>query len=158
VRPWKRIRMNLLLLPNVALAITIVVTGLGLAIERFNGVSMGRMPITWPAILDSLVLYYVLVLIPSVLFTVAMEWIYRRGLKPKSKTAVAVSTACGSAAWLILSELANMNLYMGGAMLRRRDEAISLLGFMAIGALTGLIVGLLVRLAEHHALKKAAIT
>jgi hypothetical protein len=159
MKPWKRICMNLLLLPNVTGLFMMVLLGFIMAIQRAGSTNKENFSthITWTEILGSMALYYFLVLVPSILFTVAMEWFYRRGLKPRSTTAVVVSAACGCAAWLILAKLATLHLYLGLAVLRERDEAAGLLEWMVLGAANGLIVGLLVKLVEQHAQKKAGM-
>jgi hypothetical protein len=154
MKPEKRIVMNLLLPSNVTVLIMIVAVGFSMAIGGVGNAHKEHISqhIRWTEVLAGMALYYVLVLVPSIFFTVAMEWFYRRGLKPKSKTAVAVSAACGCAAWLILSELAVLN--RGFMMVPRRAEAAGTIEWMALGAVTGLIVGILVKLAEERALKR----
>ncbi len=143
MRRWKRICMNMLL-PSL------VAAGILIAVGAFSEITdkKGHMDVTQDAGVAVLVLIfsYVYAIIPSVIFTGAMEWLYRKkGLRPSSMKAVGASTLCGALSGLLIA------IFFAVAA-RGSDGGLLTLVLVALGAVVGVAVGVLVKLAEERAL------
>jgi len=143
MRRWKRICMNMLL-PSL------VAAGILIAVGAFSEITdkKGHMDVTQDAGVAVLILIfsYVYAIIPSVIFTGAMEWLYRKkGLRPSSMKAVGASTLCGALSGLLIA------IFFAAAA-RGSDGGLLTLVLVALGAVVGVAVGVLVKLAEERAL------
>ncbi len=135
--------MNLLVPPGVAAAVFITsLTGYAaIHNESLNGQSAHL------GIIVTYVAYFVAI-VPSAIFAAAMEWVYRKkGVRPDSLRAVRWSTFGGAFAGFGISLMLLQPF---------RSPARLYLMYVALGTVTGLIVGLLVKLVERQYTKNAA--
>jgi len=144
LRRWKRICLNLLLPSVVAAGILISVGAFSEILDK-----KGHMDLAQDAGVALLVLIFsfVYAIIPSAIFMGVMEWLYQtRGLKSSSMKAVGVSTACGALSGLLIATV------LAGAA-RGSDGGLLGLVLVALGAVVGLTVGVLVKVSEERALR-----
>jgi hypothetical protein len=99
-----------------------------------------RKPIQWDGQIFSfmgmvLIFAYLLAGIPSIVYTVIMEWRFRQGLDPQSRRAVILSTVLG-----LLSGIAIVLTITGG-----RWEDTGWVFYGGIGALVGLSLGWMIK-------------
>jgi ligand-binding SRPBCC domain-containing protein len=144
MRRWKRICMNLLL-PSL------VAAGILISVGVFSEVAdkRGHFDFTQDSGVAALVLLfsYVYAIIPSAIFMGAMEWLYqKKGLRPSSIEAVGASMICGALSGLLIG------MFFAEAT-RGSDSGLLTLILVALGAVVGLAVGILVKLAEERALR-----
>jgi hypothetical protein len=137
---WKRILVNLLLPAPIGLVYTFGIIWLSLASRGTLG------PISLPtrqSVLEGLAILavaYLFAILPSILFTVAMEWLYRKkSVAPSSGKALLYSTIGGTVSGAVIS----MPMYEG--------DKITLIMYPIAGGLTGLTLGTLIKLAETRA-------
>jgi hypothetical protein len=136
MRPWKRICSNLLLPPPIGLAYVVVFVW---AYEARKGL---RGPLHIPVRQDMLegavivLMAYVIAIVPSAVFTAALEFLYRRrGLSTQSGKALVYSAIGGALSGTAICAAFQMD----------GSGAATLAIYPMAGALTGLTVAVIIR-------------
>jgi hypothetical protein len=144
MKPWKRIGMNLLLPSPIAALLTQI---LGELLNK-DGPEHGTRLSLGSGIILLIMLSYLYGIIPSAAFTASMELAYRRGVGPRSTSAVAVSAIVGAFICIVFA------LIVVGLFHARFQSPAHIAGaagaIFCIGAGTGLIVGFLVKFAASR--------
>jgi len=90
--------------------------------------------------------------IPSAIYTVIAEVLYRLGLSPNSKKAVAIAVAFGALAAVVSFVYQNSEIRHNGHEPPVAGNLRAVVEYLIVGIGTGLIIGLLVKAAAKRAL------
>lgn len=146
MKPWKRICINLLLPAPVA---GTVFFGYFYFTNRHDGTGTINLSELAFAVSYFIGLSYCFAIIPSAVFTAAMEGLYRiKHFSPASWTAVLISAAGGAISGLAIG------LFIMWPDKIPSEYAGTTLTFLTLGTLTGLLTGVAVKYGEKKSSAK----